>query len=66
MSGIVAQPLARQAEVGAANLGVEQEGSGCQDIGTDLLSGGASGPAIRVRDMGPDTAYAEGVGRIPP
>ena len=44
--------------MGAANLGVEQVGSGYQDTMIDLLGGGAIGPAIRVRDMGPDTAYA--------
>ena len=66
MSGIVAQPPARQAEVGADNSGVEQGGRRFQDIGIDLLGSGAIGPAIRVRYMVPDTAYAEGVGRIPP
>ena len=35
-------------------------------IGADLLGGVAIGPAIRVRDMGPDTAHEEGVGQIPP
>ena len=48
------------------NLGVYQVGSGCQDIRVDLFSGGASGTDIWVRYMGPDTAYAEGVGQIPP
>ena len=33
--------------------------------GTDIFVGGTIGPAIRVRDMGPDTAHAEGVRRIP-
>ena len=51
--------------MGADNSGVEKGGSECQDIGTDLFSGGASGPDIRVRDMGPDTKYEEGVRRIP-
>ena len=50
----------------ASNLGVNQGGSGCPEIGTDILGGGAIGPAIRVRDMGPDTANSEGFGRIPP
>ena len=31
-----------------------------------LKSGGAIGPAIRVRDMGLDAVYEDGVGRIPP
>ena len=60
------QPPAPQAEVGATNSGVEQVGSGVHDIGSDLLGGIAIYPAIQVRDMGPDTAYAEGVGIIPP
>ena len=59
------QLLARQAEVGADKLDVEQGGNGCEYIGTDLFGGGAIGPAIQVRDMGPDTVYAEGVGFIP-
>ena len=36
------------------------------NIGEYLLGGGTLGPAIQVRYMGPDTAYAEGAGRIPP
>ena len=47
-------------------MGVEQGGSGCHDIGIDLFSGGASIPDIRVRDMVPDTVYAEGIGQILP
>ena len=66
LAGSGAQPPARQAEVGADNSGAEQEGSGCQDIGTDLFSGGTSSPDIRARYMGPDTAYPKGVGWIPP
>ena len=31
-----------------------------------LLGSGAIVPAIRVRDMGTDTTYAEGVGQFPP
>ena len=65
MSSSGAQPPARQEEVGAANLGIEEGGIGCQYIGIYLIGGGAIGPAIRVRDMGTDTTYAEGVGRIP-
>ena len=52
--------------MGASNLGVNQGGSGCLDIGTDLLGVGAIVPAIWVRDVGPDTANAEDFGRIPP
>ena len=37
-----------------------------QPIVTDLLGGGAIGPAVRVRDMSPDATYEEGVGWIPP
>ena len=41
-------------------------GSGCPDIRTDLLGGGAIGTSVRVRYMGPDAAYDEGIGRISP
>ena len=51
--------------MGAANSGVEQGWGGFQEIRSDLLGGGAIDPAIRVRDTGPDTAYAEGGGVIP-
>ena len=47
MSGSVAQPPARQAEVGADKSGVEQGGRGFQEIGTDLLGSGAIGPASK-------------------
>ena len=50
----------------AAELGTEQGGSGIPDIGEDLHGGGTIGTAIQVRDMGPDTAYAEDSRRIPP
>ena len=50
----------------AADLGIDQVGGGCPDIGAYLLGIGAIVPAIRARDMGPDTAYAEGVGSFPP
>ena len=66
LSGSGAQPLTRQVEVGASNSAVEKGGRGYLDIGTNLIGGGESVPAIRVRDMGPDTTYAEGVGRIQP
>ena len=42
------------------------ERTDCPDIGKYLLGGGAIGLAIKVRDMGPDAAYKDGVGRIPP
>ena len=61
-----AQPLAHQEEVDLVNLGAKQGRSWYLEIGTDLFGGGAIGPSIRVRDMGPDTAYAEDVGMIPP
>ena len=60
------QPPARQAEVGAADSGNKQGGSGLTDIGADLLGGGTIGPDIRFRDMGTDTTYIEGAGQIPP
>ena len=52
--------------MGAAESCIEQGGIVCPDIGTDLLGSGAICPVIRVRDMGPDTAYAEVFGWIPP
>ena len=59
------QNPARKAEVVTAESGTEQVESGCLDIGADLLGGSTIGPDIQVRDMGPDTAYAEVYGRIP-
>ena len=50
----------------AADSDIEQGRSGCLGIGTYLLSGSSIGHAVRVRDMGPDVAHEEGVGRIPP
>ena len=52
--------------MGAYDLGIEQVGSGWPYIGTDLIGGSAIGPDVWVIDMGPDAAYEEGVGRIPP
>ena len=49
----------------AADLSIDQGGSGCLEIRTYVLGGGAISPDIGVRDMGLDTAYAEGVGRFP-
>ena len=42
---------------GADDLGTEQGGSGCPDIGTDLIGGDAIGNDIWVRDMGPDATH---------
>ena len=56
----------RQTEVGAAGFSVDQGRSRCPDIGAYLLGSGVIGPDIWVRYMGPDTAYAEGAGLIPP
>ena len=66
LDGNGTQPPAHQEEVGEADSGTDQEGSGCPDIGVDLIIGGTIGPDIQVRDMGPFTAYAEGAGRILP
>ena len=66
MDGSSTQPPARKAEVGASDLGTEQGGSRFPDIGSDLLGGGRIGPAIHVRDTGPDNVYAEGSRQIPP
>ena len=52
--------------MGADESDIDQGGSGCPDIGTDLIGGGSIGTAIRVRYMVPDSNYEEGVGRIPP
>ena len=38
----------------------------CKNIGTDLPGSGAIGNYMRVRYMGPNTVYADGVGRFPP
>ena len=66
MAGSGMQPPDRKAEVGADGSVNDQGGSRCPDIRADILGGGTIGPNIRVKDMGPDTAYAEGVGQIPP
>ena len=55
-----------QAEVVVGNLGIEQGGKVCPDIGRDVFGGGTMGPAVWVREMGPNTAYADGPGRISP
>ena len=52
--------------MGAADSDIDQGGGECPYIGTYLIGSGAIGSAIWVRDMGPDAAYEEGVGRIPP
>ena len=52
--------------MGAADSDIDQGRRRCPYIGTYLLGGGAIGPAIQVRDMGPDAAYEEVVGHIPP
>ena len=59
------QPLEHQEEVGTADSDTDQGGIRFPEIRADLLGGGKIGPTICVRDMGPDTAYAEGDGRIP-
>ena len=47
-------------------MGIEQVGVGCPDLGTDILGGGAVGPAIRIIEVGDEATYWECVGRIPP
>ena len=66
MFGSGAQPQARQTEVVAADLDIEQGGRGCLYIGTYLLYGDVIGPTIQVKDMGPVYVYTLGVGCIPP
>ena len=51
--------------MGVADLGTDQVGIGCPDIGGDLFGGVTIGPDIQVRDMGTDTAHTEGSGSIP-
>ena len=53
-------------EVGAAELGVEQGGCGCPDIGPDLLGGGSVSHAVWVGDVGHEILCWEGFGKIPP
>ena len=52
--------------MGAADSEIDQGGSGCPDIRTDLIGGDATGPDIQVIYMGPDAMSEEGVGRISP
>ena len=52
--------------MGTADSEIKQGGIGCPDIGTYLLGGSTIGHAEWVRDMGPDAAHEDGVGRIPP
>ena len=52
--------------MGAADSYIDQVGSGCPYIGTDLLGSGTIGTYVQVIDMGPDAAHEEGIGRIPP
>ena len=50
--------------MGAADSVTDQGERGYLDIGEDLLGVGTIGPVIRVRYMGPDTAYVESAGLI--
>ena len=52
--------------MGAADSVTEQIERRCPEIGANILGGGTIGPDIWFRYIGPDTAYAEGAGRIPP
>ena len=52
--------------MGVADLGTDQVGIGCPDIGGDIFGGFAIGPDIQVRDICPNTPYAEGDGIISP
>ena len=46
--------------------GAGQVGSVCPDLGGYLRGGGSGGHALRVGDVGNDTAHREGFGRISP
>ena len=52
--------------MGPAESDIDQGGSLCTDIRIDLLGGSSIVNAVRVRDMGSEAAYKEGVGQIPP
>ena len=54
------------AEMEEANMGIDQGGGRCPDLGPDILSVSAIDPAVRIRDVGDNTAHREGVGRITP
>ena len=56
----------RYKEVGVADSYFEYGGSGCPDLGTDLLGVSTIFHALQVGYMGPDAAHEEGAGRIPP
>ena len=53
------------AELSGDVLGADQGGSICPDLGEDLRGGGSGGHALRVVDVGYDTAHREGFGKIP-
>ena len=52
--------------MGSADSDIYQGSIRCPCVGTGLLGGSAISNDVRVRDMGPDAAHEEGVGRIPP
>ena len=49
-----------------AELGVEEGGCVCLDLGPYLLGGGSVGHTLQVGDVGHGTAHWECFGRIPP
>ena len=53
-------------EVDTAELGDDQGGCGCPDLGPYIIGGGSVGHDLRVVDVGHDTTHWEGFGRIPP
>ena len=52
--------------MGAADSYIDQVGSGCPYIGTDLLGSGTIGTYVQIIDLGPDAVHEDVVGRIPP
>ena len=49
-----------------ADMGLDQGGGLCLGLGTDILRGGAVGPAIQIQDMGDEATHQEGIGQISP
>ena len=55
-----------KSEVGATDEGDGNIGSVCPELGPYILGGGPVGNFLRVRDMGDDLTYWEGIGQILP
>ena len=62
MAGVGLQPVDGMAEVGKADMGLEQGRGGFPDLGPDILGSGSVGYFVQVRYVGDDAAHREGVG----